>query len=776
MVRPALSWLSLLVTLTGVTAAEPARVALLHGSFGNYRHRDDYDGVARELGWRLDKFENQDFGKLVGQLDQYDLVLGTALFNYEANVQDFAQWREPLLAWLQRGGALLLSDCNYPAHVDWLARLGDGWGVGLANCQTTSTPNKWLDASHPVFSADHPVRTLGATWMHLKPAAGWQSLARCADDGATVLFRTHGRGFVVVSANWPFSAAQLRNFQATRQYTRAGFLPAMPDVAALTFGDNALTTGFRNLTDQPLTVKLALAVNGPGGLTLQTGSEATAPGGQAATMRWSVRLLRRGAYDLSLTLAVAGGARFALPAARLVLPELVETRILEPAYRGVIMQAAPPSRVRARITLHPFEERLAGARYRARLLRGDQVLATHGPQTLPAGPFEVSLPFADTGRGDCTLELALLPAAGDTPLHVERTVLPVVAPRTPQVLIDPAGNTRVNGQPFFPIALYHVPAKDFARVKALGFNTVQAWGTKLPEAKANLDAAQANGLMVILEGATYAADKGDLSALDPALKAFGDHPALLSWYLTDEPSGDAKLAWCRRVHQYLAAKDPHHPVFMTSCSPGEFGAYAPVTDIFAVDPYPIPSAPVTMVSDWMQRAQTAVTQGQPVWLIPQLHNWAAYDGHPEKGRYPTPEEERNMVYQGLVWNSKAIFYYPWDDGSTGLIKDAKLMAAVGRINAELAQLGPELLTRQAEVTAKNEAPHKGLYAATYRGQGATYVVAASVDHAAREFGVPLGRPDAAAAEVLFEDRRVAVAAGVLRDQFAPLGVHVYRLP
>ena len=55
-----LSLCGLCLTLAALAADAP-RVALLHGSYGNFRHRDDYDGVMRELGWKLEKVENKDF-------------------------------------------------------------------------------------------------------------------------------------------------------------------------------------------------------------------------------------------------------------------------------------------------------------------------------------------------------------------------------------------------------------------------------------------------------------------------------------------------------------------------------------------------------------------------------------------------------------------------------------------------------------------------------------------------------------------------------------------
>lgn len=131
----------------------PVRVALVHGSFGNFRHRDDYDGVMKTLGWKLDKFENKDFARLAGQLDNYDLVLGTALYNYAENVQDFSVYREALLAFMRRGGAIIWTDTNYPTHVNWLAKWGADWAVSLRPPESGAKPNTFLEAAHPIFSA-----------------------------------------------------------------------------------------------------------------------------------------------------------------------------------------------------------------------------------------------------------------------------------------------------------------------------------------------------------------------------------------------------------------------------------------------------------------------------------------------------------------------------------------------------------------------------------------------------------------------------------------------
>jgi hypothetical protein len=610
---------------------------------------------------------------------------------------------------------------------------------------------------------------------------------------------------MVLCSHWPCGISLLRNVWATMACCRAGVLPTFADPGSFTLGDNQVSLGAASLTDQALVAGPVLRWRGPSA-PLQSATESAQvdlPLGprEQRTGQLTVPMEDRGTYWFSTALEVDGRVVWEQTRreTRVVIPDLVEVTVVEPRYRGCVMLAAPTPALRAQVSLHPLGEDLTGTVLEAQLRQGGDVCARLAPQPVigadrgtdavpgtrtdgsgglearPTGVPEgvLSIPLERVEPGAAELRVTLRRPGQDRPLAVATAPVPIVPKREHQVFIDEDLNTRVDGKPFFPIAVYHIPAADFPRARAMGFNSVQAWGTSLPQAQENLDAAQAAGLKVILEGVTYAANEGNLAALDPALEAFASHPALLAWYLTDEPSGEERLAWCKRVYEHLAEQDPHHPVFMTSCSPGEFRRYAWVTDIFAVDPYPIPNS-VVMVSDWMQRAQEAVRGRKPVWLIPQLHNWSAYGGHPENGRGPTPQEERNMVYQGLVWGAKAIFYYPWDDGPTGLTHDPALMESVRGINRELEALGPALLRCDHEVTARNQAPDEGLFAAVYRGAEGTYVVAVSVLQEVRALRVPAPGLTDGEVEVLFEGRRAQVANGAISDEFAPLAVHVYR--
>ncbi|MBC7287479.1 MAG: hypothetical protein H5T86_05420, partial [Armatimonadetes bacterium] len=123
----------------------PPRVALVYSDYGNFRHRDDYDAVMSSLGWPMEKYENVRFEELASSLEaaQYDIVLGSALYNY-SHEQDFGKWWQSIEKHLQRGGAVVLTDVNYVEHVRWLeACLGHRYAVSIGQCEARDRIN-WI--------------------------------------------------------------------------------------------------------------------------------------------------------------------------------------------------------------------------------------------------------------------------------------------------------------------------------------------------------------------------------------------------------------------------------------------------------------------------------------------------------------------------------------------------------------------------------------------------------------------------------------------------------
>ena len=755
----------------GQELTEAPRIALVYSDYGDFRHRDDYDAKMKSLGWPMAKYENRDFAGVVEKLGEYDIILGSALYNY-SNVQDFSIHKQALLAFMERGGAIVWTDANYTQHVNWLAKLGPEWAVKVERCKRNGTPMKWLDVGHPVFNAPNVIRTVGGTWSHMIPGDGWEVLAKCEDDRATGLFRRHGRGFMLLTSYWGYSPQMLENLWGTLQVYRAGVALTMPDLAGFALGDNEAETTVQNLTDQPLGFQMVVEVAGPDGKPAEHRAETRLKAGQTGRATTTVPITERGDHTLKAAFYRDGKQFFASRAVKLAIPKLLAITITEPKYRSSIYLARPANRISFHASLHPFGEKIGDLSVAARLTQANRTLATLPVRKAPGLDFDLSLPAGGVEPGTAVLEVELRQDGQEVPLTVERHKISVVAPREPQVFIDENLATRVNDDLFFPIGVYHIPIADLPRARELGFNCFQGWGTTMDGARSNLNAAQEQGMKVILEMSSFLRGKLRLDGLKQIVAELKDHPALLAWYTVDEPHGEEQLSWCRAAYDCLVKEDPHHPVYLVMCNPGAFGRFGTTTDILAIDPYPIPRS-VVMVSGWMSRAQEALAGLKPVWIIPQLQNTAAYRD-PKAGRGPTPEEERNMVYQGLIWGAKGVVYYPWDDGPCGLIHDARLIEAVRNINSELAELGPELLECAHRVIARNDDAHPGLYAAVFQGHTATYLIAASVLSERKTLAVPAPGLDGTGLDVMFEGRKTTANGGLIQDEFKPLEVHVYR--
>ena len=80
------------------------------------------------------------------------------------------------------------------------------------------------------------------------------------------------------------------------------------------------------------------------------------------------------------------------------------------------------------------------------------------------------------------------------------------------------------------------------------------------------------------------------------IKTFRDHPALLGWYIADEPNGKSvtpdKL---EEIYKTVKENDPWHPVSIVFMAPYLTAKkYSDALDIVMADPYPIPDHPVSL--------------------------------------------------------------------------------------------------------------------------------------------------------------------------------------
>jgi hypothetical protein len=746
--------------------AAPPRIALLYSDHGNFRHRDDYDRVIKHLGWPMTKFENRQIGDLVKRLDEFDILLGSALFNY-ANPQPLGTYKSELLGFVAKGGAIVLTDVNYPQHVSWLRDFGNDWVVELVPQDGKTFPSSWQDVGHVLYAL--PKRTtLGGTWMGLKPGPVWDVLGKGKDGAATALYHPYGKGFFYLSCQWPHHENMLRNIWQCLQFHWDGAVPHFPAARTLELGASKLVFSLRNTAEEPQTLGIEAHFRQTGQNQTQTRTERVKPGGQViCTLPLTVT--RRGAYAVDATFTAGNRKVWSGTVLEGVIPALLTTQFRHPYPRTkpLLYAEAMPKKLVLHSRFHPAPGQDLGAlAMELRLVDARGELSRGGRNPVADAEFDTTLALPRIPVAPLRIEQTV--RQGKTVLQNDRIAVEIVPPYRPSVIVDDRLVLQVNGKPFFPIGAYHVANKDLPKARRLGFNCLQAWGSTLPQAKENLDAARKNDMMVLLELSSFLRNKFRPNELCDMIDQFKTHPALLTWYTIDEPNGDLQHDWAQQAFADIVARDPYHPIYLVMCAPGSFDRFGATTDILAVDPYPIPKS-VRMVTSWMERAQNAVQGCKPIWMIPQLHNWSAYRKQ-KGGRAPTPTELRNMVYQSLVWGAKGVIYYPWDDKVTGLIYEPKLMDNIGPLNRELAELGPQLLaaTRTMLATGK-ETP---CVAATFRLENRTLVLAANLTK--QPASVVVSAAGTAAAP-LYASPPAKLDGDSLKAQLPALGVGVWEI-
>lgn len=357
------------------------------------------------------------------------------------------------------------------------------------------------------------------------------------------------------------------------------------------------------------------------------------------------------------------------------------------------------------------------------------------------------------------------------------------------VTIDPDGDLRVDGAPFFPIGIVHVSwigdrngektIPDLELAAGAGFNTFQATLDNRASVGDMLDVAAARGVRILAEIPLPATGPDDF------VNRWKDRAPIIGWIVADDfntpyagPSYDHPPAAIAALTADVHALAPDH---ITYASGGSYPGFRIAEFVGAMDLMGFQSYPVGAQNhpddfaleehmqsmDWV-RDQLAGS-GQPFVVNTQAYRW---DGG---GRYPTPREARSFLYGSLLRGAKGILWYAmWEGSDRHLPTHAPaLWAELGRLNAETASLVPFLLhgTRIELATGDPR-----IYASSWQRDGQVLVVALSTLRAgARSVALPLPAGAVGPAHALFLDRPESgldVASGALAGSIGPEEVHV----
>ncbi|MBE7063010.1 MAG: hypothetical protein E7390_04365 [Ruminococcaceae bacterium] len=245
------------------------------------------------------------------------------------------------------------------------------------------------------------------------------------------------------------------------------------------------------------------------------------------------------------------------------------------------------------------------------------------------------------------------------------------------------GTLLVDGEPFYPVFVYHMNKAHLSYAASIGVNVSQASGcTTLAEAKEYLDEANKYGVkcLVPLYGGMKPAGHPDnvqntmemingkteiIDGLEVVTEGLKNHPALLGWMVMDEALSHWPDRWDLFYDSYKLIRDldPVHPVYILQNRPLQFEKIAKYTDILAYDPYPNASRNLAQhVANYTEMAVEAVDYEKPVWSLNKASGPILEAGETGRG-LPTIMEERNMWYQSLMAGASAVGFYSYSDCS-----------------------------------------------------------------------------------------------------------------
>jgi hypothetical protein len=397
-------------------------------------------------------------------------------------------------------------------------------------------------------------------------------------------------------------------------------------------------------------------------------------------------------------------------------------------------------------------------------------------------PFLINLP-PSAYKVEVTINVRSRPGK----IYHAKTFLTILPYKSNEVKTDRfTGGLIVNNRQFFPFGFYcyspvypTLPEEEVVK----GFNMISPYQKIMPETlnerKAYMDRCAELGMKVHYNLLSVSGGGGVGSKIDnltneekrkrliAEIVTFRDHPALLGWYVSDEPNGNnITPEELEEIYRTVRENDPWHPVSIVFMAPFMSSKkYADALDIIMADPYPIPDLPATTVGETTILLKTEFKGKRPLWIVPQ-----AFGGGELWGREPTVQEIRSMTWQAIINGATGIQYFI-RQGLNYFPKSSAVWSECGRISVEVAELTPWLLSDEETIPVNSYSKSISVSSRLHNGQliiMAVNKINEPVSSSIRISGVYNGK-----ARVLFENRSVNITGGVINDKLAAFGSQVY---
>jgi hypothetical protein len=168
------------------------------------------------------------------------------------------------------------------------------------------------------------------------------------------------------------------------------------------------------------------------------------------------------------------------------------------------------------------------------------------------------------------------------------------------------------------------------------------------------------------------------------------HPALLGWYMADEPElRPALVSRMEAIREVCMDEDPYHPCVLLNDTVNGIHKYINGADVMNPDPYPLfikdgkAAKPINKVGKFVEEIAIAGAEKKGAWVTPQGFNYGDFGR--VNNRAPDFRELRNMQYQSVIAGATGFTWYtyykakPYPDlilGVKFLCEEAKLVEKV----------------------------------------------------------------------------------------------------
>ncbi len=236
------------------------------------------------------------------------------------------------------------------------------------------------------------------------------------------------------------------------------------------------------------------------------------------------------------------------------------------------------------------------------------------------------------------------------------------------------------------------------------------------------------------------------------------HPAVLCWYVYDEPSGGRFAEADARV-RLAKDLDPSRPAYINYLSTRLENQTG---DIYSTDVYPIPhGSPSAAVGAVARMRDAADKEHKPVWMWLQGTGYAYW-----MDREPSPRELSCMCYGSLIAGARGIYYFAQFPRTRECLDEMRALCV------EVDALSPVLYSQATP--PRVGCNRSSLMVGSYLHDRRVWVLAVNTRDAPCRARFTLPGATGAVA-VVFEDRQLDVADQGWQDDFGPYERRVYRL-